>query len=89
MSHPLQDMELDSDGVIRFRRNKIVEYLLDNGSQTMNSLAVLPFSAEDREQFAQLIGYSVDGFADLSYVSDETIKKADKKAEKLRLYVQR
>jgi len=30
------------------------------------------FSQEDREQFAQLIGYSLSGFGELSYVSDET-----------------
>ena len=38
----------------------------------MNDLNSRVFSIEDREQFAQLIGYSVSGFGDLSYVSDET-----------------
>lgn len=32
---------------------------------------------EDREQFAQLIGYSLSGFADLSYVSNKTYNAAD------------
>jgi hypothetical protein len=39
-------------------------------------LACLPFSDEDREQFAQLIGYSLGGFGDLSYASDEVYNAA-------------
>jgi hypothetical protein len=35
----------------------------------------MPFDREDWEQFAQLIGYSLDGFGELSYVSQETHKK--------------
>ena len=37
-----------------------------------HNIAVKGFSQEDQEQFAQLIGYSVSGFGDLSYVSDDT-----------------
>jgi hypothetical protein len=37
----------------------------------MNNLALLPFSNEDRVQFAQLIGYSLNGFGELPYVSDK------------------
>jgi hypothetical protein len=43
----------------------------------MNSLAEHDFSPEDREQFAQLIGYSLSGFGELSYVSDETYAAAE------------
>ena len=47
----------------------------------MNSLAVWCHTAnipnEDRAQFAQLIGYSVSGWGDLSYVADEAIVAAD------------
>ena len=38
----------------------------------MNELACMDFSQEDSEQFAQLIGYSVSGFSELSYVSNDT-----------------
>ena len=31
----------------------------------------MPFTREDRQQFAQLIGYSESGYHDLSYVSDD------------------
>ncbi len=34
----------------------------------MNDLAVKDFSDEDRCQFAQLIGYSISGYEELSYV---------------------
>ncbi len=42
----------------------------------MNQLARMEFSDEDREQFAQLTGYSLSGFGDLDYVSDETYERA-------------
>jgi hypothetical protein len=73
MKHPMQNIEHG-----RFVKNKIVEYLLDNGGIDMNQLAVLDFSDEDSEQFAQLIGYSVSGYQSLSYVSDESAEQADK-----------
>jgi hypothetical protein len=57
-------------GTQRFRENRIVNMLLDSGPIDMNKIAVMSFSAEDRAQFAQLIGYSVSGFAELSYVTD-------------------
>lgn len=61
----------------RFVENKIVSYLLDNGGICLNKLAVLDFSDEDRAQFAQLIGYSLSGYGDLSYVSDEAYDSAE------------
>lgn len=76
MRHPLQPIQTDEHGTERFKANAIVCYLLDNGGIDMNQLAVLRFSQEDREQFAQLIGYSLSGFAELSYVSDETYRAA-------------
>ena len=70
--HPHQPTQMYG-GVRRFKSNEIVRYLLDvcrdKGMADMNSLATIPFSDEDRVQFAQFIGYSVDGFCDLSYVS--------------------
>jgi hypothetical protein len=59
------------DGAVqRFQANPIVRYLLDSGDVDMNKLATMPFSDEDHAHFAQLIGYSVSGWGDLSYVSD-------------------
>lgn len=79
--HPMQPVLLEGK-VLRFKRNKIVEFLLDNGGYNMNKLARMDFSVEDREQFAQLIGYSVDGFAELPYASAEVIALADAEGEK-------
>jgi len=83
MKHPIQPLELDEEGKIRFKQNAIVRYLLDSGGIDMNQLALIPFSQDDREQFAQLIGYSLCGFGELSYVSDETLEAAEKMSKKL------
>lgn len=69
--HPLQPMVVDEQGVRRFKKNAIVAFLLDAGPYDLNKLACMPWSREDRVQLAQLIGYSVSGISDLSYVSDE------------------
>jgi hypothetical protein len=79
----MQQIHLDKEGVARFRANKIVRYLLDAGPFDMNQLALMSFSNKDREQFAQLIGYSVSGYGDLSYASPKSVAKADAKVEKL------
>lgn len=71
------------DEVIRFRKNAIVEKLLEAGPFNMNTLAVMGFSRDDLEQFAMLIGYSVSGFGDLSYARKKTVAKADRRAEKM------
>lgn len=60
----------------RFVPNPMVEYLLDNGGIDMNDLARMPFTDAAREQFAQLIGYSVSGTSTLGYVSNDTFDAA-------------
>jgi hypothetical protein len=75
--HPMQPIVLDSHGVARFKANAIVRHLLDNGGIDLNRIAMLPFNQEDREQFAQLIGYSVSGFGDLGYADPATVAAAD------------
>lgn len=79
---PMQPVVL-VDGIARFRANECVRYLLDKGGLTLNDLARQNFSHEDQEQFAQLIGYSVDGFGTLSYVSEATFDRAVKASELL------
>ena len=74
--HPTQPLELDNHGTLRFKENKIVSFLLNAGPFDLNQLALMSFTNEDREQLAQLIGYSLSGFGDLSYVSDETYERA-------------
>lgn len=79
--HPIQPLETDSSGTLRFKENKIVRHLLDHGGINLNDIAILNFPQEDQEQFAQLIGYSLSGFSELSYVSDETYETASKMAD--------
>jgi hypothetical protein len=81
--HPLQPVYLDENGTARFKSNAIVRFLLDAGPFDMNKLAEMPFTDKEREHFAQLIGYSISGFGELSYVSDETYSAADKALTKL------
>lgn len=81
--HPIQPIIHTPDGVYRFKGNKIVTFLLEAGPFDMNQLALMPFDQDDRQQFAQLIGYSVDGYAELSYHSKQIIAKADARVERL------
>lgn len=75
--HPSQPLELDDDGALRFKQNAIVRFLLDAGPFDLNQIAMMQvFSREDREQFAQLIGYSLNGFTELNYVSEEVMEAA-------------
>ena len=79
--HAIQPLVLDDRGKLRFKENKIVSFLLHNGAFDMNKLAVMDFSQNDREHFAQLIGYSLNGYGMLSYVTDETYDAAKEQGE--------
>ena len=82
-NNPMQPLIIDEKNIVRFKANKIVSYLLDNSGITLNDLAAMPFSQEDREQFAQLIGYSIKGYFELSYVSDKSCNRAVKLMDEL------
>jgi hypothetical protein len=73
---PMQPLVVDRQGTVRFAENAVVRHLLDKGSIDLNALAVEEFSDADRAQFAQLIGYSVSGYGELHYVSDESYERA-------------
>lgn len=80
--NPMQPFVMDGK-IVRFKRNAIVDHVLDaarKGGVDLNSIACGAFSQDDREQFAQLIGYSLSGFHELSYVSDETALQATQNA---------
>lgn len=81
-SHPLQTIVQGDDGLPRFQNNAIVEFLLKMSGHDLHSLACEDFSAADREQFAQLIGYSLRGFSELAFVRDETVSAAEAILEK-------
>ena len=72
----MQPLVRDSSGTRRFKQNAIVTFLLDSGPFEMNDIAEMDFTAEDRVQFAQLIGYSLNGFGELPYVDDTSFMAA-------------
>ncbi len=91
MKHPDQPVELDPEGVARFKENKLVRMLLNHGRATglgLNELAMQTYHKEeyrdDWNQLAQLIGYSVSGYGDLSYADEERVARADQLAEELK-----
>ncbi len=79
--HPVQPIVFDKGGVARFKENAIVRHLLDHGGLDLHQLAILPFSDEDRMQFAQLIGYSVCGFGEMDYAAEDVVSEADAKVD--------
>lgn len=84
--HPMQPIVKADDGVYRFKANGLVRFLLDWATPRgigLNELAMMRFAAEDHEQLAQLIGYSVSGFGDLSYASEARVAVADRIVEKM------
>jgi hypothetical protein len=56
---------------------------MHQGRLDLSKLATLDFPQEDQEQFAQLMGYSVCGYHELSYVSDESCAQASVLAEQV------
>lgn len=85
MNHPIQPLATDEHGVLRFRQNKIVRDMLDFATPlgfSMNTIACKDYTDADRQQFAQLIGYSLDGYGSLSsYVDDVAYQTAALLAE--------
>lgn len=63
---PDQPVIVDSQGIERFQGNSIVQFLLQAGPFDLNQLSEMDWPIEDKRQFAQLIGYSVSGYGDLS-----------------------
>ena len=81
-NHPVQPLYKDDCGTLRFKANPIVEFLLKSGKMSMNDLAIMTFTADDRTQFAQLIGYSLGGAEELSYFTSRALNKAKKRYAK-------
>jgi hypothetical protein len=78
---PMQPIVKTESGTVRFKTNEIVDYILTNGGIDMNDIAYKSFTQEDRMQFAQLIGYSVSGFGDLSYADPGVVAIAERIAQ--------
>jgi len=84
---PMQPVVIAEDGKIRFKENRIVSAFYEKSRASgfgLNEAALGDFTPEEHMQLAQLIGYSVDGYGTLSYVSDESYEEADKRAAAIR-----
>ena len=82
----MQPIVQDEKGIIRFKRNGLVDALYEHGVKTglgLNELHCMDFTEADRQQFAQLIGYSVSGYGDLSYVTVEAYEAAERAAHNI------
>lgn len=79
--HPIQPLELDAKGVLRFKRNAIVDYCVQQAH--LNKLSAMfdrDEYADDWNQLTQLIGYSHSGSP--SYLNQETWYAAQEMHEK-------
>jgi uncharacterized protein (DUF1800 family) len=82
----MQPLAWDDHGVLRFKANRIVRDLLDRATEAkimdLHTIAVDAqvhgkYTQEERQQFAQLIGYSLSGYSDLrQYVTDRAWDRA-------------
>lgn len=82
---PMQPLHTTEKGTLRFISNRIVRDLYDFSLEKgfgLNEIAIAAadgkYSKEEQMQFAQLIGYSLSGYASLSYVTDESYDEAEK-----------
>lgn len=88
--HPLQPIVWDGEGTVRFQENPIIRFLQEFAASKgmgLNELHMLRnsnWSKRDWSQFMQLLGYSVSGFGDLSFIPETDVHKADIRAENLR-----
>jgi len=84
MKHPMQPIGLDDGDVPRFKANAIVKWLFDTDKINLNEIVYKEgFSPEDLAQFWQLLGYSVSGYGDLSFIPQEITDEADRIAAEL------
>lgn len=89
----MQPVQRGSHGEIRFKPNAIVRDIVDNAAnmlaqhpmhrpgldlnQIITDYHRGKYTQEDVEQFWQMMGYSLSGYAELSFISDETVAAAD------------
>ncbi len=84
------DKHPDTAPLARFRGNEIVEWMLEEGRNgkrfDLNRIASRFMREEhvrDRMQLVQLIGYSISGYNELSFVSDASAARANAAAHAL------
>ena len=75
---------LMKDGkTVRFKPNHVVLKLLELARERgigLNELLQPEYAQQDVEQFYQLIGYSLDMYEELSFISDKSVAAAKRRA---------
>ena len=72
---------VDVNGVIRFKQNAVIGWLFKQGHLNLNRIPVDELPLEDVEEFWQMLGYSVSGYSELSFIRPETVAEVDEAAE--------
>lgn len=84
--NPMQPVVIGPGGSPRFKANEIVRALLDFANECgfgLNEIAKMRFTRNDRRQFAELIGYTIRGYHELDYVSDDDADSATRAARRV------
>lgn len=80
LNNPIQPVFIDGMGISRFKENSVVKYLFKSSGLDISKLSEMDFNSEDLEQFAQLIGYSINGFKSLKFATENVVTIALKQA---------
>ena len=84
----MQPIAPDSHGVARFRENDVIRWLVDVKGVNLNEVSRVAqteeFDRYDVAQFWQMLGYSVSGYGDISFIPKSVVEKADSKVEEMR-----
>lgn len=73
--HPIQPLELDAKGVLRFKKNRILECCVEQSNLSkLTAMFDRDEYKDDWNQLAQVIGYSHSGAP--SYLTEETWQAA-------------
>ena len=73
-----QPVYIDKHGTKRLHRNKVVDFLYEfakSRGMGLNELGMMEFPRADREQFYQMLGYSVCGYSEIENGDEERWRK--------------
>lgn len=73
---PTQPLTLE-DGKPRFKRNPLVWYLFHSSEISLEGLLALGHDVQYVQQFLQLLGYSVCGYSEMSFIPEEEKEKIE------------
>lgn len=80
--HPMQPVALDARGVLRFKKNAIVEWIheerptkIEMLNTIMAKVATGEFTRQDAIQYYQLLGVSVGMLAECHFVNDSEVQE--------------